>query len=188
MSAAGAEKDKLSAIGYSEYQIKEQRRMMDLLVRLEGSGVSTWIRNSSSLFAYPFILFLHTIGMGLIFGITTAVNLRILGFAPRISLGSMQRFLSIMWIGFWLNAASGIALVVAQPTTKIMNPALWVKLALAALAVVITYLIKSKVFRDPFLDKRPVPINGRLLAVASILLWAGAITAGRLMAYIDARF
>ena len=162
--------------------------MMDLLVRLEGSGLSTWIRNSSSLFAYPFILFLHTIGLGLIFGITTAVNLRILGFAPRISLGSMQSFLSIMWYGFWLNVASGIALIVAQPTTKLVNPALWVKLALAALAVVVTHLISSRVFRDPFLDKRPVSTKGRLLAVTAILLWAGAITAGRLMAYIDSRF
>jgi len=40
------------------------------------------------------------------------------------------------------------------------------------------------VFDDPLIDTHPVSRHVRALALASILLWAAAITAGRLLAYI----
>ena len=55
---------------------------MDFLVRLEQSGFSTWVRGSGSLFSYPLILFLHTVGMAMVAGINVFVDLRILGLAP----------------------------------------------------------------------------------------------------------
>ena len=46
---------------------------------IEESGLSTWIRDSPSIFAYWFILSLHAIGMGLLVG--TIVGTVLLGFS-----------------------------------------------------------------------------------------------------------
>jgi hypothetical protein len=98
----------------------------------------------------------------------------------------MERFFPFMWLGFWINALSGVALLASSATTKAVSGVFWIKLALIVLAVVDLRLIKQRVFRDPLIDKGPVPSLGRNLAIASLVLWAGAITAGRLMAYIGA--
>ena len=60
--------------------------MMDFLGGLEASGVGTWMRESPSLWAFPTVLAFHTLGLALIAGTNVAVNLRILGVAPRIPL------------------------------------------------------------------------------------------------------
>jgi hypothetical protein len=158
--------------------------MMDLLMRLEATGISTWLRESPSLWAFPFALALHTIGLGLIVGATVVVNLRILGGASRIPLKPLERFFSIMWVGFALNAASGVLLFAKEATTVSVSAVFWVKMSLIALAVWALMRIKKKVFDDPLVDQGPVPAGARALAFASIVLWAAAITAGRLMAYV----
>jgi hypothetical protein len=157
---------------------------MEILASLEHSAFSVWVKESGSIFAYPGILFMHTIGLGLLVGANTAINLRILGVARRMSLAPMESFLPVMWLGFWINAVSGSILFVADATTKLANPAFAVKMGCIALAVVNIFLIRRYVFRDPGLDRGPVPAIGKVLAVTSLLLWTGAITAGRLMAYL----
>jgi hypothetical protein len=160
--------------------------MMDFLLRLEESGFPTWVRTSDSFFAYPFFLLLHTVGLGMVAGISAAIDLRILGVASRMPLRPMEEFFPFIWFGFWINAISGAVLLAASATTKAVSGVFWIKMALIVLAVVDLKLIRNTIFRDPLLDKKPVSANGRALALISILLWAGAITAGRLMAYIGA--
>ena len=158
--------------------------MMDLLTRVEASGLGTWLRESPSVWAFPMVLTLHTIGLGLIVGATVVVNLRILGVASLIPLEPLEKFFSIMWLGFALNAATGLMLFAKDATTVGVSGVFWVKISSIALAIWILMRIKAKVFADPLVDERPLPNNVRALAFVSILLWAVAITAGRLMAYI----
>ena len=73
---------------------------------------------------------------------------------------------------------------VADATTKLANPVFYVKMGFIALAVINIFMLRKRVFRDPLLDKRPVPMNGKVLALTSLTLWIGSITAGRLMAYL----
>ena len=74
------------------------------------------------MFAFPAILTCHTIGMGVAAGIKYRAALRILGVGPGIPIQELPRFLSIMWFGFWLNAISGVALLVAYPTKALDQP------------------------------------------------------------------
>jgi len=60
----------------------------------------------------------------------------------------------------------------------IQNPAFPIKLTLIALGMVILLAGQRKVFRRP---DRGVD---RILAVVSLVVWAGAVTAGRFMAYV----
>ena len=158
--------------------------MTDLLLRLEELGFSQWVRESTSLFAFPGILLLHTIGMALVVGINAGIDLRILGIAPALRLAPMERFLPIFWFGFWINAATCFILVMTDATTKLANPDFYVKMAFIVLALVNLRMIRTNVFRDPSIDKRPLSTNAKILALTSLIFWIGAITSGRLMAYV----
>ena len=157
--------------------------MTSFLTAVENTAFATWVRESSSLLAYPAILFLHTVGLGFLVGLNAAIALRLLGFAERIPLAPMVKFYRVMWIAFWINALSGTALLAADATTKLMNPVFYFKLGFIVLAVVNMILIRRRVFGNPSLDLSPVTGSAKVLAVMSLVFWTGAITAGRLMAY-----
>ena len=157
--------------------------MMEFLASIENSAFATWVRESSSLLAYPAILFLHTVGLGFLVGLNAAIALRILGVARRMPLAPMVKFYRVMWIGFWINALSGTALLAADATTKMMNPVFYIKLGFITLAVINMVLIRRIVFGNPSLDLSPVTAVAKVMAVTSLIFWTGAIAAGRLMAY-----
>src|SRR5213075_3344629 len=83
---------------------------------LENTALSVWIRESPSLWAFPFILIVHAWGMGFLAGSNAAVDLRILGFAPKVPLPAMGQFYPVMWFGFVINAISGTLLLIGYPT------------------------------------------------------------------------
>src|SRR5436190_6105986 len=159
-------------------------QMMDILRTIEQSNFSQWVVGSSSVFAFPSILLLHTIGMGVVVGINAGIDLRILGLAPAVPLAPMEKFFPLLWVGFYVNAITGAILLVADATTKMTNPDFYVKMGFIALAVINLQILRKKVFRDPFVDKKPLTSDVKLLAVISIVLWLGAITSGRLLAYV----
>lgn len=158
--------------------------MMDFLKGLEDSGFGTWVRQSDSLFAFPGILFCHTLGMALVTGISALISLRILGIASELSLEAMDKLFPYLWAGFCLNALSGVMLFIPSATVKAISPVFYTKLTFIAVAVVLMTLIRARVIRDPVVSKGPVGMNGKILAWASMFCWLGAITAGRLLAYV----
>src|SRR5688500_4994662 len=152
-----------------------------LFIWLESSAVSLWLVESPSIFAFPMVLALHTVGLGLIAGLNAALDFRLLGVAPHVPVTAFRRFLPIMWFGFWLNAASGVLLLIAYPTKALTNPVFYLKLCLIGVATAILLAVRRRVLAEQI----PAPQAGRvkLLAVASLVCWAGAIVAGRLLAY-----
>lgn len=158
--------------------------MMDFLRAIEQSSFSQWVTGSSSVFAFPSILLLHTIGMGVVVGINAGIDLRILGLAPAVPLAPLERYFPFLWAGFWVNATTGIILLAADATTKMINPDFYVKMTFIALALINLRILRKRVFRDPLIDKKPLTPDVKVLAVLSMICWLGAITAGRLMAYV----
>ena len=73
--------------------------------------------------------------MGLVAGINASLALRILGAGPGIAIHEMKRFFPVMWFGFWLNAISGVVLLIAYPTKALTNPLFYFKLTLVAVAI-----------------------------------------------------
>ena len=61
-------------------------RMMDLLASLESTDFASWLRESASIWGYPTVLTLHTLGMGVLVGASTVIDVRLLGAAPGIPL------------------------------------------------------------------------------------------------------
>jgi hypothetical protein len=157
--------------------------MNAFLIWVETSALSIWVRESPSVFAFPIILSFHTIGMGFLAGMNAAIALRILGFAPRVPLMEARRVFPVLWAGFWLNAVSGIVLLIAYPTKALTNPMFYFKLTCVALGLVAQTLIRRRVLANAAAGVDVVPMSGKLLAFSSLLLWAAVITSGRLLAY-----
>jgi hypothetical protein len=158
--------------------------MWELIVQIENTALAAWIRESTSLFAFPGILLLHTIGMALVVGINAGIDLRILGFAPKIPLAPLEKFFPVLWIGFWINAATGTLLLYADASTKLANPDFWAKLIFIALALVNLRVQRKRIFGGAQGGTRRITTNDKVLALTSLLFWFGAVTAGRLLAYV----
>ena len=150
---------------------------------IEESGLSSWIRDSPSIFAYWFILSFHAIGMGLLVGASVVIDLRLLGVARELPLAPLKGLYRIIWIGFWIQIVSGGLLLIAYPTKALTNPDFYIKLSLIGIAVTVMHMIRKRVFADSTLSDSDMMNKGRALAVWSLVLWAGAVTAGRLLAY-----
>ena len=158
--------------------------MMHFLAALEHSRFSQWVLASGSIFAYPSILFMHTIGMAMVAGISAVIDLRLLGLSPRLPIKPLERLYPLMWLGFAINLLTGSVLMIADATTKLTNPDFYVKMIFVFSGVAILYAMRSRVFADPELDRAPVPVRAKSLAWISLVCWVGAVTCGRLLAYV----
>ena len=128
--------------------------------------------------------------MGFAVGISAMLDLRVLGVAPGVPLAEFRRFLPILWLGFWVNVASGILLLIGYPTKALTNPVFYLKLLFIGAGMLLLVRIDRGVFDDTErLDRPDAVITSRLrrLAIVSLVCWTGAITAGRLLAYTYTR-
>ena len=154
---------------------------MDSLLWLEATSFSIWMRESG--LAFFSTLVFHSVAMGFVVGVHVAVNLRLLGVAPKVPLTLMKRFFPMLWVNLGIVSISGVLLLVAYPTKALTIPVFYLKLAAVAAALFITWYLVKGVLRDSDHDAVQAPRKARVLAVVSFLLWAGAITSGRLLAY-----
>jgi hypothetical protein len=122
--------------------------------------------------------------MALLVGTSTVIDLRLLGVARELPLAALKRLYPIIWTGFWLQVVSGLVLLLAYPTKSLTSPAFYIKLALIAAAMLVMVRLERRL---PSVDgEAPLFTSGRSLALWSLALWLGAITAGRLITYTAA--
>ena len=116
----------------------------------------------------------------------------------------MTRFYPVMWAGLWINVITGVLLTLAAASRVLVDPVFYIKMILVVAGVANMRLLKRELLRDndPGVADETIPtamstavalsvkVTGKIrtMAVASIVLWAGAITFGRLMAYTFFRF
>jgi hypothetical protein len=152
------------------------------LETLERSGLSTWIRESESAFAYYFVLVIHNIGLALLVGACGVLGARLLGFVPELPLAPLRRYFRFVWAGFWLNVVSGVFLLIAYPTKALTNPVFYIKLLLIGTGVVVLRRIERQLPRETVV-RDVAPALPRSLALWMLGLWLGVLTAGRALAY-----
>jgi hypothetical protein len=152
---------------------------------LEESAFSMWVKDPDNVyFGYDLFLTSHAIGMALLVGFSSAIALRVVGFAPTLPLKPMERFFPVAFLGFWINALSGVVLFGIYPTKPITNPVFYTKMAFIVAAIVCIRKLRFEVFtRSAAHDEIVVTPRARALGGGLLLIWLGAITAGRLMAY-----
>ena len=157
----------------------------EFLKSLDDSGLGTWVRESGSVWSFPTILLLHTLGMSIVAGGSAMLDLVLLGFWPvKAPIKPLERYYPLIWAGFWVNLFSGILMLVADASTKLTNPDFYIKMGFVVAGMIVLARMRKQVFRSPLLDQGPLPAQAKMLAWASLACWFGAITAGRLLAYV----
>jgi len=89
----------------------------------------------------------------------------------------------LIWWGFWVNAVTGTALLMASASKRLVDPTFYVKMIFIFAGVAVLQLTRNKVFRSLGPDGA-LPESAKPLAWAGLICWLGAVTAGRLLAYI----
>jgi len=149
---------------------------------LQDSAFTDWFLGSDTIWTYPTVLTLHTIGMAILVGASFVVHLRILQVAGGVPLEHLRQLYRFIWIGFVINLTTGLVLFVTQAADRIVDPVFYVKIGSIAVALWFGVLVKRRA-----LDPGASPAGARQsrsLAGASLSLWIVAIVAGRLMAYL----
>ena len=157
---------------------------MIFLSWLEQTAVSVWVREAPTLWAFPFVLFLHTLGLGIVAGFSVALNIWVLRFADRYPLPPLAPLFSLAWTGFTVSLISGILLLIAFPTKALTDPVFYIKLVFIAGALVQLRQLQNYVMACGN-SSSLLTISRRIRVGAglSLALWAGAILTGRLLAY-----
>ena len=151
---------------------------MNVLRQLQDSAFSMWVLGSDSIWSYPTVLTLHTVGLAILVGAALIVDLRVLGVGAAVPLAAVARLYRFVWAGFVVNLASGIVLFVVQAADRAVQPVFYVKLAFIAVAFVLALAVKGS------LTAADKAARARPLAAISLACWIAAIVAGRLMAYV----
>jgi hypothetical protein len=160
--------------------------MLTLYSWLENSAFSIWVREAPTIWAFAMIITLHTFGMGVLVGASSVMDLRILGIGRTIPLSATRTLFKIMWFGFWLNLVTGSILFAADATTRGTSWLFLIKMILVGTGVVTIVLMRKNLFGEDDSVVTPVVNDAtRRLAVLSLCAWFAAVTAGRLLAYVQ---
>ena len=143
----------------------------------EASGIGETIRKSSWLF--PVIEAIHLLGLGVIGGAVLVVDLRLLGLGlKRQSAAELTREAQPWLIGsLALMIVTGGLLFLSEAIKCYYHDAFWFKMSCLFLAIVFTFTIQRKVTMTE--ETRLSPVWSKVVAVVSVLLWAGVGIGGR---------
>ena len=155
-----------------------------MLAWLETSPVGDWV--ALSLYAYPLLLSLHIVGLAVVVGIFSMRDLRLLGVVSGLQPSAFLSLSRLAWIGFTLNAISGLLLFTSQATVFASSVPFLAKISCVTAGMVLAGIIQSRLRAESENTHNKDAITGstRALALASLILWVSAIIAGRLIAYL----
>jgi hypothetical protein len=156
-----------------------------LLGALEEGSIASAMRDS--LWMYPVVETIHIIGFSILVGAVVMFDLRILGISKRISVRLLARHL-LPWsvAALLLIVPTGTLMFASEASDLVGNRAFVVKMLLLMLAGANAAAFHLGSFRNAerWDQNTPAPTGAKLHAVVSMLIWAGVITCGRLIAYL----
>ena len=147
---------------------------MEILSWIENTSVGFWIRES--LWGYPIVLSSHAVGMAIVVGVVTMIDIRVLGYAKSIPFTAFKSLFNLAWAGFVLNFISGCLLFTGDPKKFFHDWPFRITLIILGMISVWRLLREIKINESSS--------KAKAIAVFSLLCWFGAITAGRLTAYL----
>ncbi|MBR1227432.1 hypothetical protein JQ600_21180 [Bradyrhizobium sp. AUGA SZCCT0176] len=161
----------------------EQQPAASIFLALQESALGHLMRSSPAL--YPAVEILHILGFVVLVGSILALDLRLLGWGRAIPIAPMAKLLlPLSRIGFLLAISMGFLLFSADASHVVRNPAFQAKLLLIAAALVNVVIAHAGPWRRVALWRDEAPSGAKVTALLSLLLWLGAVCAGRLIAYL----
>ena len=138
----------------------------------------------------PALQTIHILSVAVVFSSAVLVDLRLWRLLNRdVPLPEVaRRFLPTIWPVLAVLLITGSLLIIGEPKRSLLNSAFYLKMALLAVAIVLTAWLQWSLSSSPnFWDKNQVRRTaGQLAATLSILVWCGILFAGRWIAYTQA--
>ena len=156
-----------------------------MLAWLESTSIAVWLGESPSVWAMPTVLTLHTTGMAVLVGASWVLDLRLLGVNKNVPLSNYRWVFRAVAIGLVVNLITGVLLFMKNATGWGTAFPFLVKMPFVV-ASAATILPIRKYVLNSGAENQEIASNVRLLAIASIIAWSAAVTAGRLLAYLVA--
>lgn len=150
---------------------------------VEGTNLSTAIREGALL--YPIIGGFHLLAIAVFGGMLVMTDLRLLGWAMQRRKVSYVVEQLRVWkrIGFGLVVSSGLLMAWAEPLRLYRSPSFWAKMGLMVLVGVHSLAFRSGVYENTKALDAGLTAQAKVAAGLSLILWAGLIVAGRLIAF-----
>ena len=135
------------------------------------------------MWAMPTVLTLHTTGMAVLVGASWVLDMRLLGINRNVPLSAYRWVFRAVAIGLIVNLITGVLLFMKNATTwgtalPFLAKMAFVVASAATILPIRTYVLNSGAGPSKISDR------ARMLAIASIVAWTAAVTAGRLLAYL----
>lgn len=157
-------------------------RVVAWLAATEGS-----IALHESLYMYPLVESMHVIAIMLFAGTIAMVDLRLLGraFADTPVSEMTARILPWTVVGFAVMVVTGLLLFYAVPVRTWHSVWFRLKVLLLVTAAINVWVFHRRVKRDRarWDQETILPRGARISAAISLVVWAGVIVAGRMIAY-----
>jgi hypothetical protein len=159
-------------------------------------SILDWVQNTNLSVAiregglpYPVLGGLHLWSIALFGGMLLVTDLRLLGWALKSRSVSDIWYMALPWkrFGFVVIVATGLLLMWSEPIRLYQSPSFWVKMVLFALVGVHALVFRRSVYQHPEKLDAGITPQAKLAAVISLVLWAGIVLAGRMIAF-DASF
>jgi hypothetical protein len=135
----------------------------------------------------PTLQTIHILSVAVLFSSAILVDLRFYRALQRdVPLADVaRRFLPTIWPVLLILLITGSLLIIGEPRRSLLNNTFYLKMALLAVAVLLTLALQWSLRAAPeFWERdRTRRIAGQLAATVSILVWCGILFAGRWIAY-----
>jgi hypothetical protein len=122
--------------------------------------------------------------MAVLVGASWVLDLRLLGVNRRVPLSAYSWVFPVIGIGLLVNVVTGALLFIKNATKWGTAIPFLVKMVFIVASVATLFPLRSHMNRNDADADTKVSGKFSFLAIASILAWTGAITAGRLLAYL----
>lgn len=159
--------------------------MLELLKWLEQSALGVMARESFWLF--PLGEILHFFGLCLLMGSMLIIDLRLLGFARRISIDATLDLIPFAALGFVLNLVSGIVFISAYPENYWPSTAFRIKMGMILLGGFNALWFKKMEHPRIALLPPGTSMDARTRAVAalSLFVWIAVLILGRILPFVS---
>lgn len=158
------------------------------------NSIANWMQNSwvngllveNGAWSWPALETLHFIGMCMLFGALLIMDFRLLGWEKAAAVVDTAKLSHFALAGFSLNFLTGVLFCFGDPHRYFINIAFQTKMALLLLAGLNFLYFKLKV--QPLLANvgptESASGIAKCSAAASLLLWLGVLSLGRLIPYL----
>jgi hypothetical protein len=141
-----------------------------------------------SLWVFPIVESTHVLGITVLVGTIAVLDLRLLGLIMKHEPVSRiaRQVWPWTWAGFFFMFVTGLLLSIAEAETNYYNWAFRIKLILLLLVGLNPLIFHLSIYRkvNTWDLAKVTPIRARAAAICSLVLWAGIIVAGRMIAYL----